>query len=90
MAPTTDPKPGERYRSRDPRDEGLTVRVLAVEDGRVRIERFNKTSVRLDRFHRDYELVVVGTRSRNSEPVATQTLFVAAATRVSSKTLTLF
>ena len=87
MAPTTDPKPGERYRSRDPRDEGLTVRVLGVENGRVRIERFNKTSVRLDRFHRDYELVVVGGHGRTAlvRAIATSPAISAA-----SAALTLF
>ena len=46
---------GSIWRSRDPRDDGLCVKVLAVENGYVRIQRHRKTNVSLTRFHRDYE-----------------------------------
>jgi hypothetical protein len=47
--------PGQRYRSRDPRDEGLVVTVLRVEPTSIRIQRNRKSWVRLDRFLKDYE-----------------------------------
>jgi hypothetical protein len=51
------PQAGDVWRSRDPRDDGLRVDVIAVENGYVRIQRFRKTNVSLGRFHREYELV---------------------------------
>lgn len=51
------PQVGERYRSRDARDNGLTVTVIDYANGFVRIQRFRKTTVSLRRFYRDYELV---------------------------------
>lgn len=48
------PEVGQVWRSRDPRDDNLSVRVLAVDETHVTIQRFRKTRVRLDRFHRDY------------------------------------
>jgi hypothetical protein len=54
------PRVGDVWRSRDKRDEGLEVTVLEVlypRPGYVRIQRYNKTLVRLSRFHRDYEFV---------------------------------
>lgn len=50
------PEPGQVWRSRDPRDDGLLVTVVDVANGFVRIQRFRKTTVSLRRFHRDYEL----------------------------------
>lgn len=50
------PQPGEVWRSRDPRDDGLLVTVIDVANGFVRIQRFRKTTVSLRRFHREYEL----------------------------------
>ena len=49
-----EPKPGERWRSRDKRDDGLIVTVLDVANGYVRIQRFRKTTISLARFRRDY------------------------------------
>lgn len=49
------PREGDVWRSRDPRDDGLTVNVLRVENDRVYIQRFNRTSVALRRWHFDYE-----------------------------------
>ena len=55
------PRKGETWRSRDPRDQGLTVTVLDVwadsSHKWVRIQRFRKTNVSLRRFHSDYEPV---------------------------------
>lgn len=57
------PQKGQVWRSRDPRDDGLEVVVLDAWGGNdmwpgwVRIQRFRKTNVRFDRFHRDYEFV---------------------------------
>jgi hypothetical protein len=47
---------GEKFRSRDRRDEGLVVTVLAVDldAGFVTIQRFRKTRVAIHRFRRDY------------------------------------
>ena len=52
------PEPGQVWVSRDPRDEGLRVTVLAVDETHATIQRFRKTRVRLDRFRRDYFLPV--------------------------------
>ena len=49
--------PGQRWRSLDPRDEGLMVTVLRVEPTQVRIQRFRKSWVNRDRFVRHYEKV---------------------------------
>ena len=51
--------PGQRWRSRDPRDEGLVVTVLSYSGpgGYVRIQRYNKTRVKTERFRKTYELV---------------------------------
>lgn len=51
------PLPGSRWRSRDPRDNGLVVTVLRLESSRVQIQRFRKSWVRRDRFQREYEPV---------------------------------
>jgi hypothetical protein len=51
------PEIGSRWISRDPRDDGLVVTVLAVANGFVRIQRYRKTNVSLRRFRRDYEPV---------------------------------
>lgn len=55
------PFPGDTWRSRDKRDEGLTVTVLAVDDphsgGFVYIKRFRKSRVRYARWHSEYEFV---------------------------------
>ena len=54
------PFPGDTWRSRDARDRGLTVEVLAVDGhdgGFVYIKRFRKSRVRLSRWHSDYEFV---------------------------------
>ena len=48
------PQVGELWRSRDRRDDGLTVEILDVTDTHVHIRRFNKTKVRRDRFRKDY------------------------------------
>lgn len=47
--------PGQRWRSLDPRDDGLMVTVLRVEPTRVRIQRYRKSWVNRDRFVRHYE-----------------------------------
>jgi hypothetical protein len=49
--------PGQRWRSLDPRDEGLEVTVLSVSSGYVTIQRFNKSRVRRDRFTKAYAYV---------------------------------
>lgn len=51
------PVVGDRWRSRDRRDDGLIVRVLSVDDRFVYIKRFRKSRVRLDRWHSEYEFV---------------------------------
>ena len=54
------PMPGDTWRSRDKRDQGLTVKVLAVDgdpDGFVYIKRFRKSRVRLRRWHAEYVFV---------------------------------
>lgn len=51
------PEVGSVWRSRDPRDDGLRVTVLAVANGYVQIQRFRKTRVSLTRFHREYSPV---------------------------------
>lgn len=51
------PEVGSVWRSRDPRDAGLQVTVLAVANGYVRIQRFRKTNVSLKSFHSEYEPV---------------------------------
>ena len=56
-SPTDDPCVGQFWRSRDPRDHGLIATVLWVAGGYVGVQRFRKSTVRLDRFHRDYELL---------------------------------
>lgn len=48
------PEIGSKWVSRDPRDEGLVVTVLAVSDRFIQIQRFNKTMVRTDRFRKAY------------------------------------
>lgn len=50
--------PGQKWRSLDSRDDGLTVTVLRVESRRIQIQRFNKSWIRWDRFHKAYEKVV--------------------------------
>ena len=55
--PNIDPQVGEKWRSRDKRDDGLLVTVLGVTDTHVHIKRFNKTRVRRDRFMKEYEYV---------------------------------
>lgn len=49
--------PGQRWRSLDPRDEGLVATVLSVYSDRVVIQRFRKSIVRRDRFLKHYERV---------------------------------
>lgn len=49
--------PGQRWRSRDPRDNGLEVTVLSVGYRYVTIQRFRKSRVRRDRFQKNYERV---------------------------------
>jgi hypothetical protein len=48
---------GSVWRSRDPRDNGLTVTVLRVESSRIQIQRYRKSWVRRNRFRFDYEPV---------------------------------
>ena len=56
------PQPGDVWASRDSRDNGLHVTVLAVSNGYVRIQRFRKSTVSLRRFHSDYLFVRGGAR----------------------------
>ena len=49
--------PGQRWRSLDPRDDGLIATVLQIGPGRIQIQRFRKTWVARDRFYRFYEKV---------------------------------
>jgi hypothetical protein len=63
------PEAGQKWRSRDPRDNGLVVTVLDVANGYVRIQRFRKTTVGLRRFRRDYE-GPIAERSSWTEPTA--------------------
>lgn len=50
---------GQRWKSLDPRDEGLTATVLSTSGpgGFVTIQRFRRTRVRFERFVKAYELV---------------------------------
>lgn len=52
---------GQRWRSLDPRDDGLIVTVLGTSGpgGFVTIQRFRKSRVRYERFVKAYRLVEV-------------------------------
>lgn len=52
-------RPGDTWRSRDKRDNGVCVTVVAYSGpgGYVTIKRFNQTRVRVERFTRRYEPV---------------------------------
>src|SRR5262245_61629621 len=56
-AATPYPRVGDIWRSRDPRDYGIRVTVLAVDEerGRVQIKRVNRVWVRLSRWAKAYE-----------------------------------